>query len=133
MDKLKKFTVALVVSGIIDAESSSEAREKLECTLGIFDFVDQISVTMKIKDGDFLKSEFADLLAPDPVDDRFFVIVIDKKHKCPATVRHKAGELFMDSGRCPYVGSFSCPYIAPALLESTFHKALPRCPFDDTE
>jgi len=129
----KVFTVALVVSGVVAAESSSEAREKLECTLGIFDFVDQITVTMKIKDGDFLKSDFADLLVPTPVDDRYFVVIIDKKHKCPADDRHLKEELLMDSGGCPYVGTFSCPFIAPALLASTFHKGLPRCPFDDLD
>lgn len=137
MDNLKKFSVALVVSGIVEAGSPSNVREKLEGTLGVFDFVDKISATMKIQDGaavEFRGGKVpADLLKPDSVDDRFFVVCIDKKYRCPADDRHLKGELLMDSAGCPYVGLFSCPFIAPALLEFNFHKDLPRCPFDDLD
>jgi len=130
---MKKFTVAVVISGVVEAKSTSDARKALEGTLGIFDFVDDLAVTMKIRDGDFVKSDFDDLLKPDVIDDRFSVVIVDKKHRCPADDRHLKGELLMDSFSCPYVGTFSCPFIAPALLESTFHKNLLRCPFDDVD
>lgn len=125
-----KFSVAFVVSGIVQAENPAAVRVRLEEATGVFDFVDSRSVTMQITERD-RAAEIAELLKTEKIDDRFFVVCIDKKYLCPAGDRHLKGELSMDSGGCPYIGTFSCPFIAPALLEFNFHKNLPRCPFDD--
>lgn len=127
---MKKFTVALVVSGIVEAESLSDAREKLECTLGIFDFVDSLSSTMKITDGNET-AEIAELLKTDKIADRFFVVCIDKNHVCPVGPAEAQGLDEISEDECPYISTFGCHYAGTKKLEETLKRdPILTCPFD---
>ena len=48
--ELKKFMVAVVFSGTVEATDVSEARKKVEYALELFDFIDGLQLTMRIRE-----------------------------------------------------------------------------------